>query len=382
MAGDLGKNVLKKFGAGDWKGGLGELKQHASQAHSRSQSESQSQPQSRLPGCGVINDDERCLCSPTKGTYPRLARLHDGSILAAYTQFEGKERCLRTSRSTDNGRCFVDFGEVTRGAGDVDNLFVCEVAPNMLLGAFRNHDLGPSGPTHFRITVCQSTDGGKRWSFASQAAQKSAPMGIWEPFMRVGRQGEVQLTYSQEFAPDDQRTMLVVSRDQGKSWTSPVCVEGERERIRDGMNGIAMTHDNGREALVMVFETTRYGPFNIEGVVSYDDGATWQHRHEAFVPPRGHNAGAPQIASFGDGSLVVVFMTDEDSTKVAWTKHASIKAVFAGPPQHGKLSWSKPMTICKGASSWPGVMSLDAYTALATYDCGGPRARSISWRPT
>jgi hypothetical protein len=46
------------------------------------------------------------------------------------------------------------------------------------------------------------------------------------------------------------------------------------------MNGIAKTIDNGREALVMVFETTRYGPFNIEGLISYDDGATWEKRHE------------------------------------------------------------------------------------------------------
>lgn len=151
------------------------------------------------------------------------------------------------------------------------------------------------------------------------------------------------------------------------------------EALRDGMNGIADTRDNGRDALVMVIETTRYGTFNIEGLISYDDGSTWGHRHEVYVPPRGHNAGAPQIASFADGSLVAVFMCDEDSKVVEWTKHAAIKVVFACPPHHGKIHWSKPTTICNGSSSWPGIMALNNHTVLATYDCGGPKARTIAW---
>jgi hypothetical protein len=173
--------------------------------------------------------------------------------------------------------------------------------------------------------------------------------------------------------------MLVRSFDQGSSWSQPECLEGINDRIRDGMTGIASTVDNGREALVMVFETTRYGTFNLEALISYDDGLTWGWRHEVYVPPRGHNAGAPQIASFADGSLAVIFMTDEDERDVQWTENACIKMVFAGPPQGGRISWTRPTVICPHSSHWPGVLALDHHTLLAVYECrGGPKGKTVT----
>ncbi|RHZ49816.1 hypothetical protein CDV55_102084 [Aspergillus turcosus] len=361
MPGHLGQKILKTFGLEDPRG----------------QQPFKPNNDASLPGTRLINNDERLLSSDPSGTYPRLARLSDGSILSAFTRFAGQTRILTVAKSTDGGRTFHDFGEVTRSQGDCDNLFLLEVAPSVVLGAFRNHDLGPNGPTHFRITVCRSTDGGRTWQFASQAVEKSPPNGIWEPFMRLGRQGEVQLFYSQEYAHDNQCTMLVRSFDQGSSWSQPECLEGINDRIRDGMTGIAPTIDNGREALVMVFETTRYGTFNLEALISYDDGLTWGWRHEVYVPPRGHNAGAPQIASFADGSLAVIFMTDEDEREVQWTKNACIKMVFAGPPQDGRISWTRPTVICPQTSHWPGVLALDHHTLLAVYECGGPKGKTV-----
>lgn len=332
-----------------------------------------------LQGQRIINDDERLLCSHPRGTYPRLAKLADGSILSAFTRFEGKTRVLHIARSTDGGYRFDDFSEVSRGDGDVDNMYLLEIAPMTVLAAFRNHDLGPNGPTHFRITVCRSQDGGKSWRFLSQAAEKRAPLGIWEPFMRMSHRGEVMLTYSQEFAHNNQCTMLVRSTDGGATWSPPQCLEGEKDPFRDGMNGIAKTWDNGREALVMVFETTTFGPFDLEALISYDDGYTWGHRHRVYVPRRGRNAGSPQVAAFGDGSLAVIFMNDEDHHQVQWTKNAAIKVVFGSPPSNGKIQWSSPQVICPHLSHWPGITAVDDRTLLATYECGGaPKAKSIT----
>ncbi|KAJ5178703.1 hypothetical protein N7492_001913 [Penicillium capsulatum] len=335
-----------------------------------------------FPGHGVVNNDEHPLSSPpNQGTYPRLARLSDGSILSSFTRFPEGKRALCLARSTDGGWSFEDFSEVTRAAGDVDNMFVLEVAPGVVLAAFRNHDSGPHGPSHFRITVCRSRDGGRTWQFASQATEKGPPFGVWEPFMRLGHRGEVQLTYSQEFAHNNQCTMRVVSHDHGSSWSPPVCLHGDQDPLRDGMNGIATTHDNGRGALVMVFETTQYGPFNVEALISYDDGATWGHRHEVYRPPPGHNAGSPQISSFADGSMVVAFMTDEDSAEVQWVKNAAVKVVFGRPPYNGHVQWSAPSLISPASSFWPGVMALNQHTALVTYDRGGPLAKTVTWYP-
>lgn len=342
------------------------------------------------PTAGIINNDERCLCTHQihNGTYPRLTRLSDGSILCLFTSFEGGNRALGNARvltvakSTDNGKSFCECGVVITRAQETDNPFILEIAPGVVLAAFRNHDFGPPHPfTTFRITVYRSVDGGCTWDYASEAATKNPPWGIWEPFMRVGRQGEVQLYYSYEEAGNDQRTMVVRSFDLGTSWSQPQCVEGWKEKLRDGMVGIAPTTDDGRDALVMVYETTRHGPFSVEASVSYDDGATWHHRHEVYRASRpGHNAGAPQIASFEDGSMVAVFMTDEDSAKVDWVQNAAIKAVFSGPLRNGKARWTKPVVVSPASSFWPGVMPLDGRTVMVCYEYrSGPKAKTISW---
>ncbi|KAI5306227.1 hypothetical protein KEM56_001776 [Ascosphaera pollenicola] len=351
----------------------------------------------------VLTDNER-----TDGTYPRLCRLSDGTILASFTRIDGDVHILVVSFSTDNGRTFQEIGEIARAAGDVDNAHLVEVssAPQTVIAAFRNHDLDSQGrPTHYRITVCGSPDGGKSWTFFSHAAETSPPNGVWEPFVRIGVRGEVHLAYSQEFAPDDQRTLLVTSQNRGLTWSKPIDLDERTLRLRDGMCGITQTRDtaNGKDVLVMVVETTRFpGKFDVEGLLSYDDGMTYEGRHIVYNPsptnvlhnqanpdvqsaniPDIYNAGAPQIASFkADGSLICVFMTDEDAPpdSVSWTRHAAIKAVYAPPPRNGTIEWGPPILIANAESYWPGVLAIDDRTVMVTYDNGGPKGTLIRWK--
>ncbi|PGH16328.1 hypothetical protein AJ79_01870 [Helicocarpus griseus UAMH5409] len=333
----------------------------------------------QLPGEAALGNEIGISNLP--GSYARLAKLSDGSVLAGFTTAEGPTKIIKVSKSTDGGRQFFPFGEITRGEGDIGNIFLLEIAPSVILGAFRNHSPGPGG-MHFRITVCKSTDGGKSWGFASQAFELGGHLGIWEPFMRLSDRNpnEVQLTYSHEFAPNDQRTMLVRSTDGGISWSRPeaVCFGNA---VRDGMNGIAKTKDGNRDVLVMVFETTDNAPFfNVKAALSYDDGATWGYRQNVQVAPRDHNAGAPQIASFADGCLAVVYMADEGLGGSNWPHKASIKVTFAAPPRDGKMSWSTPQ-LAKESGFWPGILDVQDNVAMITYDSGGPRAKPIQWSP-
>lgn len=343
----------------------------------------------------IINQDERALCDVDRnnGTYIRLLRLHDGSILAGFLwrEYLRQEtmRVLKITKSTDNGQTFHEFGEVIRGHAEIDNIHLLEITPGRILAAFRNHEFAPGRAPHLdgiilhKLTVFESLDGGVHWRYlANGALQMTPPLGIWEPFLRssVARPGELQMYYSQEFAHDDQRSMLVTSHDKGKTWSAPRCVEGDKDKFRDGMIGITQTMDTGtnQPALVMVFETTRYFHFSVEAVVSYDDGLTWHNRHEIYVPYRkGRNAGAPQIAAFGDGSLAVVFMTDDDAQEVKWIRNAAIKVCFGTAPHHGRISWSPPSVVAPASSFWPGIMALDHSRALVVYEHEGPRGRTI-----
>ncbi|KAH6637337.1 Sialidase [Chaetomium tenue] len=321
----------------------------------------------------------------TPSTYPRLCRLTDGSILAGFTAFEPDgQRVLTIKRSTDDAATFEAHGEVARSSGDCDNLFLLELPasadsnesnPPTILAAFRNHDTDPDGThTYFRITVCQSTDGGRTWTFLSQAAEKPAPFGLWEPFLRMAGtddDDEIHMYFSEEMDTDDQDTMLVRSTDGGATWTATQRVTGEGEALRDGMVGVAAMRscDEELEALILVMETTRLNTFSIEAVLSFDNAETFGSRQPVYVPKEGRNAGAPQITAFADGSVAVVFMTDEDEDDdPTWPSGATIKAIFGMLTPDGGLSWGEPQTISERLSSWPGIMHMSDASAMAVYE--------------
>lgn len=327
----------------------------------------------------TVENDERSLSPDGQpGTYARLTRLSDGSLLSSYTHFDGPTHVLTVAKSTDNANTFTPWGEVMRGDNDIDNLFLIEVSEGTILGAFRNHGAG-GNPNNFLITVCKSTDGGKTWKYLNEAARQTGPLGIYEPFMRIGKKGQVQMVFSQEFATNDQRTMLVESTNKGSSWSSPKEVAAGN-MTRDGMTGIAATSDNGRDALVLVFETNPSSTFEVECMISYDDGASWGKRQGLYVPPHGRNAGSPQIASFADGSLAAVFMTDLGLPTQQWPTTAAVRVSFAKPPNNGRLEWSAPQLVSPSISSWPGVMTFDDHTLMTSYEHGGaPQGRTLKF---
>ncbi|OTA99426.1 glycoside hydrolase family 93 protein [Hypoxylon sp. CI-4A] len=323
------------------------------------------------------------------GTYPRLARLSDGGILSIATFQDGSDRVLRVSRSDDDGGSFTEIGEVARSTGDLDNGYLLQLPSGTILAAFRNHDKNADGAlTYFRITVCSSTDGGRTWVFAAQAAENAASAsgfnGLWEPFLRLGGDGAVQLTYSGELSQTNQETFRALSRDEGKTWSAPanLRLHGDRTDQRDGMQGIVSVQDagSGQETLVMVFEVKEGNYVHLATVTSTNDGESWGSRSTIFQAAN-HNAGAPQIASVGN-NLAVVFMTDEDTdaSSLNWPDKATIKMIFSSELRGGQLDWTtQTLKLSDASAYWPGAFQRASNDIIAVYERGGtPYGKVVS----
>lgn len=337
--------------------------------------------------------------------YPRAVYLSDGTVLLGHGHVDASTSTLEILRSTDGGSTFSTYGTVserTASGTDMDNIFLLEVgstSPPTVLAAFRNHDKSGSTYTYFRITVCKSTDGGATWSFLSQAVEYTATAdssgfraGVWEPFMRIGNDGNIQLTYSQELASLDQQTYRTISSDGGATWSTAVNLNvhnSNTEQVRDGMQGIVKTTDQatGQEALVMVFETTERGVglFSVWYAVSYDDGATYSNRNAVYSPSASdRHAGSPQIVAVPGGNrLAVVFMDDENVSTVSWADNAEVRTVISSSTglSGGTISWETSTDLVGSANShWPGIVNFNS-KVLAIFDdnTGAIEGKYITW---
>ena len=311
------------------------------------------------------------------GTYPRASLMKDGSLIGSATTFANGNNILSVYHSTDRGSSWNEISYVTSANSasyDVDNTVVIQLPSGRVLAAFRNHDRnGSNNYKYFRITVTGSDDNGVTWKYLSQAAQNPGPAGngLWEPFMRVAQDGSVQLYYSHENNFSNQVIQMVVSRDEGATWSAPKTVSGANN-ARDGMPGIAST---GGSNLSVVFETGTNGHFVVNSMTSGDDGATWGNRQNVYTSPGGRNAGAPQVVNVG-GALVVSFMTDEDNAAGgAWVDNPDFKIVTSGD---GGKTWGNKLTFSPTQSWWGGVVDLDGSTFLGLADAGGAKAQLIS----
>ncbi|KAF8801543.1 glycoside hydrolase family 93 protein [Phlegmacium glaucopus] len=321
--------------------------------------------------------------SPTGGgTYPRLANVQGGAILAAYTQIDGSVHTLMISRSTNGGKSFSAWGTVTSGTGDIDNPDLIQLSNGAIICTFRNHDRNDKGEdTFYRITATISTDGGQNWTFLSQVDQRPASgrNGLWEPFNRISANNTLQVYYATENSATDQDILMRTSTDNGAKWSEAITVAGGTTTGRDGMPGC--TSPPGAPSKVLcVFETTEgTGPlFTVKSVVSNNDGATWGERRQVYVPTGiGNNAGAPQVTTTSGGAFVASFMTDEDTFLHMWPLRASFKILTSDPSD--PASWGRKTTVSGVQSSWPGLLALGDGTVLGCSDHGGVNCHSISF---
>ncbi len=311
-------------------------------------------------------------------TYPRVIVRQDGSLLATVTRFaaDGVTRHLQALSSHDEGATWHLLGNIFSGTGDIDNACPLELPasesdanPPRLLVAFRNHDRNATGHyTVFRLTVYRSDDGGVTWQSHSSIETDPPPWGVWEPLLQLAADKSVHVYYAKEYAADDQDIMLRRSSDGGLTWSKAQTVAGAGIVSRDGMPGVAVVQHDGKPLATCVFETSTGGLFHIEGVSSHDAGQSWQDRRVIFMPPDGHNAGAPQIMAVGQ-TLIASFMTDEDLLTTTWPSKAEVKIMQAGDPNG--TQWINKQTVGPFTSLWAGLLADSPTHFWVTYDHDG-----------
>ncbi|KAJ6581102.1 glycoside hydrolase family 93 protein [Mycena capillaripes] len=318
------------------------------------------------------------------GTYPRLAHLADGSVLGAVTTFNGATHILTVTRSTDGARTFSAWGTVSTGTGDLDNTFLIQLANGDIIATFRNHDKSGNTYTIYRITACISHDNGKTWTFLSQVDTRTASgvNGLWEPFMRIAKSGALQVYYAAENNANDQDILMRSSTNNGLSWSAATTVAGGTTTGRDGMPGCTDFTSGGVARVLCVFETTEgtAPKFTVKSVVSSNDGVSFGERAQVYRPGgTGTNAGAPQVVTTSAGTLVVSFMTDEDTAANTWPSGASMKILTS--LSSDPAVWGQKTTVLPVASFWPGLYSRvdGSATVVACADNGGARCHQISF---
>ncbi|CAI6342427.1 unnamed protein product [Periconia digitata] len=305
------------------------------------------------------------------GSYPRAIHLANGNLLGTYTRWDQGNNTLVTVLSTDNGQTWSPHGEIATeptATHDLDNPYVHHLPNGQVLAAFRNHDRDETGWTHYRIIVSVSSDLGKTFTYLSTAAEAPAGPGVWEPFMQTALDDSVQLYYSKEVSNGGgQDSIIVTSRDNGKTWSEETVFTGQAVGSRDGMIGVAPISDRSRTK-VAIFETgdTAVSPthFTVMVVRTEDDGVTWGDERIPVYEPQGFEAGAPQIIRVGE-RLVASFGSNEKGG--VWPQGALEVMVS----RDGGLSWGDKTVVKERPAMWSGMIHVDDDSFLALYESGG-----------
>ncbi|OZM74805.1 hypothetical protein CFN78_00850 [Amycolatopsis antarctica] len=232
---------------------------------------------------------ERQLLDTGMGSYPRLVRLEhsgnarDGRIIASTTSQDEQGMFTPIYESTDEGESFDKIGEIRDSEGPAGmccgTLYevpqqVGDMEPGTLLWA-ASYGQHAGDARRIGIKIWSSDNGGRTWSFLSEAARSHNKDGIWEPEFSVDANGTMWMGYADETeAPQYGQVLNRISSTDGVNWSPK-----ERtmaigpDRVRPGMPIVRKLPD-GR--YYMSYEICNYGDRFCDAYYKISpDGASW-----------------------------------------------------------------------------------------------------------
>ena len=166
------------------------------------------------------------------GAYPRLLRLQynllfRGRIVAAVSGWDGRGPFAPIYESTDEGASFHKIGEVRDPEGawgeccgtlyELPRRVGRMPAGTLLWGASYRQEAGVARQVGIRIWA--STDGGRHWSFLSEAVRSPDHTGIWEPELTVDNGGTLWLHFADEtLEPRHSQVLTRMASTDGITW--------------------------------------------------------------------------------------------------------------------------------------------------------------------
>jgi len=193
---------------------------------------------------------ERKQLVPGFGSYARLVRLEHspvgrGNIVASLTSEDKSGKFTPIMESTDEGATFHQIGAIHDSEGrwgmccgtlyELPRRVGALRAGTLLWAASYGQDGGPR--RRVGIKLWSSRDGGRSWTFLSEAARSHNIDGIWEPELTVDAGGTLWLHYADETqAPKYAQVLNRVASTDGIRWgTKQLTMAIPPDRVRPGM---------------------------------------------------------------------------------------------------------------------------------------------------
>ncbi|MTD59649.1 sialidase family protein [Amycolatopsis pithecellobii] len=257
------------------------------------------------------------------GSYPRLIRLehgvYQGRIIAAVSGWDGNGPFAPVFESLDEGRSFRLIGQVRDPRGARGECCGTLFELPRKIGSLRAGTLlwaGSYGQAdglerRMSIRIWASSDGGRTWSFLSEAARSHNTDGVWEPEFDVDAGGTLWLHFADETeAPRFAQVLNRVGSVDGIHWgTKQRTLAIPPDRVRPGMPQVRKLPD-GR--YYFGYEICNYGPRFCDPYFKISpDGANFGDPSAPGTPVL-----APAGAYFQHAQTVTLFPGGPEGTRI------------------------------------------------------------------